>query len=131
MKTVKEKRAYDRKGQRQYRKDHPEKAYRWQRENHELYNKLQREWRKKNPERVREIQRAYIERDPERYRKQNLAKSKRAYHRLRDQVFELLGDKCVRCGFADRRALQFDHISGGGNRERMSRGGSNAAVYRQ
>jgi len=28
-----------------------------------------------------------------------------------------LGGKCVRCGFADARALQIDHVNGGGRAE--------------
>ncbi len=34
-----------------------------------------------------------------------------------------LGDKCVRCGFSDPRALQIDHINGGGRNERTKLGG--------
>lgn len=33
------------------------------------------------------------------------------------EMFSLLGEKCVRCGFSDKRALQFDHINGGGSKE--------------
>src|SRR5208337_653991 len=33
------------------------------------------------------------------------------------EIFELLGNKCVRCGFSDPRALQIDHINGGGCKE--------------
>jgi len=36
---------------------------------------------------------------------------------LRRSVLEKLGGKCVRCGFDDERALQIDHINGGGARE--------------
>lgn len=35
----------------------------------------------------------------------------------RTAVLEKLGNTCVRCGFADARALQIDHINGGGSRE--------------
>jgi len=38
------------------------------------------------------------------------------------KTFELLGNKCVRCGFSDIRALQIDHINGGGKRELSSEG---------
>ena len=33
-----------------------------------------------------------------------------------------MGGKCVRCGFSDPRALQIDHINGGGSKERKERG---------
>jgi len=38
--------------------------------------------------------------------------------KLREQAFDVLGRTCVRCGFSDVRALQFDHINGGGGKER-------------
>lgn len=37
--------------------------------------------------------------------------------RLRKSALEILGGKCVRCGFSDERALQIDHINGGGVKE--------------
>ena len=42
--------------------------------------------------------------------------------KTRDKVLELLGNKCIRCGFNDPRALQVDHIHGGGNKKDPSRG---------
>jgi len=36
----------------------------------------------------------------------------------RAKVLEFLGGQCVVCGFSDTRALQIDHINGGGNKER-------------
>jgi hypothetical protein len=36
----------------------------------------------------------------------------------RIEVINLLGGKCVICGFSDIRALQIDHINGGGCKER-------------
>ena len=33
------------------------------------------------------------------------------------RVIRLLGGKCVKCGFDDVRALQIDHINGGGQKE--------------
>jgi len=67
-----------------------------------------REWYKKNPDRVG----GYV---------------RRAYYESRDALLKLLGDKCGRCGFADRRALQFDHINGDGHKERGSRNGGYGA----
>lgn len=53
--------------------------------------------------------------------------TKRAYQRdylrkSRNAVIEALGGKCVRCGFTDKRALQIDHINGGGYKERKEKG---------
>ena len=49
---------------------------------------------------------------------------------LRKLVLSILGDKCIKCGFDDYRALQVDHVNGGGIKEMREsgiRGGS--AVY--
>lgn len=45
--------------------------------------------------------------------------------RLRVEIIQLLGGKCKECGFSDGRALQIDHIFGGGNKELLNgrRGG--------
>lgn len=43
---------------------------------------------------------------------------RRLRQRYRLAVLNKLGDKCVWCGFNDKRALQIDHINGGGSRER-------------
>ena|SRR3990167_6960303 len=42
------------------------------------------------------------------------------YRRKRTATLELLGGKCIRCGFSDYRALQVDHINGGGVKERKT-----------
>jgi len=39
----------------------------------------------------------------------------------RKQAVLALGNKCVQCNFSDTRALQIDHINGGGSRERKER----------
>ncbi len=36
---------------------------------------------------------------------------------LRHEVITFLGGKCIRCGFTDERALQLDHVDGGGVKE--------------
>jgi len=42
----------------------------------------------------------------------------REYRRKnRQKAIELLGGICTRCGFSDPRALQIDHIKGGGGKE--------------
>jgi len=43
----------------------------------------------------------------------------RHYHKIKAQVFLLLGGRCKVCGFDDPRALQIDHIAGNGHIERL------------
>jgi hypothetical protein len=43
------------------------------------------------------------------------------------RAIEVLGGKCIKCGFIDIRALQIDHIHGGGLKELRKNG--NYAIY--
>ena len=42
--------------------------------------------------------------------------------KLREEIFKKHGNKCCKCGFNDKRALQIDHVNGGGHREIGSMG---------
>lgn len=53
------------------------------------------------------------------------------YQKWRGKVFHLLGAKCIRCGFDDIRALQIDHIDGGGNHDARTRSGGVLAFYKR
>jgi hypothetical protein len=44
--------------------------------------------------------------------------NKKLHQKNRNKLMDLLGNKCSRCGFSDYRALQIDHIHGGGIKER-------------
>lgn len=54
------------------------------------------------------------------YRERNCLRTKIKTKENRYKVFQRLGFSCVKCGFNDIRALQFDHINGGGSKERRS-----------
>jgi RNase P subunit RPR2 len=47
-----------------------------------------------------------------------LKNSKNYRLKMKEKIFEVLGHVCKRCGFSDKRALQVDHINGGGTRHR-------------
>lgn len=50
--------------------------------------------------------------------KVRLNKTRNEFRRkLRQQAIQLLGGKCVQCGFSDFRGLAIDHIHGGGTKE--------------
>lgn len=58
--------------------------------------------------------------------KGGIAKDKKAYKKQyqkkhREELLKTLGDKCTRCGFTDFRALQVDHVKGGGTKERLNK----------
>ena len=50
--------------------------------------------------------------------------ARKNYNELKNEIFVLLGDKCAwpDCEWTDRRALQVDHIAGGGSKERKTTG---------
>jgi len=47
----------------------------------------------------------------------------------RTKVFDMLGCKCNVCGYSDKRALQIDHINGGGSQE-IKKLGNSQKYYR-
>lgn len=69
-------------------------------------------------------QQRYCLRHPERVRENQM----KCHHLLRMKAIEYLGGKCVNCGESDWRCLQFDHINGGGNREKIT--GKYSEVFR-
>ena len=48
--------------------------------------------------------------------------------RWKSRVYDLLGNKCCHCGFSDIRALQIDHINGGGSNKERNR---NSSYYKK
>lgn len=76
-------------------------------------------WRQDNPDKTKVVQHnAYVKRRKY-YQEQDLL----YYRAIKQELFNILGNKCVRCGFSDPRALQIDHIEGGGNKEHRERKG--------
>lgn len=77
-----------------------------------------RRWEKKNPEKRLAMKRAWYQRHRAEIRAKmspiNLARARK----LRQAVLDVLGGQCLRCGFIDSRALQIDHVHGGGTQER-------------
>ena len=64
--------------------------------NKESINATRRIWRQLNPEKVR-------------------VSNTEQRRRRRAKVLEFLGNVCCKCGFDDSRALQIDHVRGGGS----------------
>lgn len=63
--------------------------------------------------------------------KNDLVVARKNYRdRIRKETLDMLGGKCIQCGFADYRALQVDHINGGGHAERKLQGYDVNIVFR-
>jgi hypothetical protein len=54
----------------------------------------------------REVRLRYLKSDKGRVARRKTRNKRREY------IFNVLGDKCQRCKFSDKRALQLDHING-------------------
>lgn len=68
---------------------------------------------KKHYVRRNELRREYRRTHPDYWKNNHLKLKIEVTHHISDEV------KCVKCGFSDIRALQIDHINGGGNIERI------------
>lgn len=53
------------------------------------------------------------------------------YESARVALLMLLGGRCERCGFNDLRALQVDHVEGGGSRDARMNGNGAAELRRK
>jgi len=59
----------------------------------------------------------------------NQAKYKK---KIRQSLINMLGGECIQCGFRDYRALQIDHIGGGGSSgKRRKLGGYHYTEYKK
>lgn len=61
-----------------------------------------------------EQKQAWVLRNPEQAR----ANARNGQRKYRQETLNILGRECVQCGFNDERALQVDHINGGGHKLR-------------
>jgi hypothetical protein len=57
------------------------------------------------------------------------AKYRRYALKIKERVYTVYGNCCKHCGFSDRRALQLDHVLGGGTKERKEKRWSSSSVY--
>ena len=69
-------------------------------------------WRAINQERAGEISRKSNAKYRATRHADYLASTNKCNDKVRDEVFAFYGEQCIRCGFADRRALQLDHVNG-------------------
>lgn len=105
-----------------------EYSKKWQKEHREQLRLANKKYREKHREEFRKRGREYYHKHRDRIH----ANITRKYWERKEKLFEILGGKkCVRCGFDDERALQFDHKFGGGLKEQITskRGRDNLKYY--
>jgi len=81
-----------------------------------------KKWYEANKERARELKRINMKRYRAENPEKHNAQSRAAKQRLRQQLLNLYGESCARCGFEDARALTLDHIKNNGAEERKELG---------
>ena len=84
-----------------------------------------------NIEDYREYQRKYQKIWGKNNKEKRLFWSKRIRIKKRQEFLQKMGGKCVKCGFSDWRALQVDHINGGGGKEIKTIGSSYPRYYKK
>lgn len=78
----------------------------------EARNTYNRKWKAEHPEK------RYAKTHPMESRMYQRKWQKESRERIKLETLHLLGNKCVKCGFLDIRALEIDHINGDGYIER-------------
>lgn len=88
-----------------------------------------RRYRERNRERLREKYKQYYNENREKclaaaktyaasHPEKRSSGTRKRWTAMRHALFAKLGEQCIRCGFDDWRALQIDHVNGGGTQER-------------
>jgi len=75
-------------------------------------------WREKNKEYLREYAREYQKKNRKRLSNNAIISHREQLKKLKEELYLLLGNKCVRCGFSDFRAFQVHHINRNGGKTR-------------
>lgn len=89
-----------------------------------------RRWEAKNPEKVKQYKRESGKRYREKHAEKISKWHSKQWQRLKGEAFAAVGSEvCVNCGFSDPRALQIDHVNGGG-RQHMASFSSNKTYLR-
>lgn len=105
---------YNRPGARERRKQYRQKP-----KIREQIKQWGREYRQR-PE-VKERKRRYFQRPEVKEQRNRRAKLRRK--ELKSILFQFFGGKCSHCGCDDLRALEINHVNGGGSKEHQLRGG--------
>jgi len=63
------------------------------------------------------------------YKDEKNSKARQRIKKYRAILFSILGKECIKCGYSDMRALQFDHKEGNGRHDRKTLGSSLYPYY--
>lgn len=89
--------------------------------NREYHLQYAKQYRKNNRELLTEKQRIYYKLNKERISEYERIRHRKKGQDMKLKVFQLLGNKCARCGLTDERVFQLDHVNGDGAHYRENR----------
>ena len=106
--------AEDKQAKAKYYQQHKEAAKqrckKYYKENKPKLQSKMKQYREDNKESLLPKKRQY-------YMEKGWIRKTRQYIERKEKVIQVLGGKCVKCGFTDIRALQVDHVNGNGHKE--------------
>lgn len=99
----------------------------YRRENKQRLSEYRKKWREKNLAELHTKEKGRYWANPGKAREIR----RQWHHRVRFKIIDLLGGKCILCGFNDWRALQVDHKNGGGCKDRKNIAHSPSALQKK
>ena len=94
-----------------------ERSRTWRKGNSDSVKEYRKQYRTDNREAINRKRRDYYTTNRKRVR----SVATQRISNLKEELYSVFGNKCVKCGFGDKRALQLDHIEGGGTQERRTK----------
>lgn len=98
---------------KKYNKDYSARKYKEHRE--EYLEKSRGNYKRNRKQKL-----GYAKHYRETHREQIISKTKAIRTKNHKELIDMMGGKCIKCGFDDLRVLEIDHINGGGNVERRN-----------
>lgn len=83
----------------------------------ERLKQQQKEWRKKHKLEILERVNKWRKDNKEKVNRNAAKSASKIMKEIRIEILEHLGNRCIKCGFSDPRALHIDHVHGGGRKE--------------
>lgn len=105
----------------------------WRNDNRQHLLEYKRNWRKKNKDHDNVVNKENFEKKWMKDGGVLYRQSRRSLsQRRREEVIILMGGECAHCGYRkDVRALQIDHVKGGGSKDRKTFGHSASTLLRK
>ena len=90
----------------------------WREKNKEKWKLWRRNYYLKNKDKIQESNLKWRIKNYDHWKKKNWEYRQKTIKKLREAIFKRYEAHCNNCNFSDWRALQIDHINGGGNEHR-------------